>query len=82
MGSLGELLPGTITYRRTPFLKAIVILKSNIQHYLFFLESYLFRAAIFSNDLPSITPIFSEELLFTRNTFSEEILFHSYASFS
>ena len=62
-------------FRRTTFWRKLIFQKSNIPHYLFLLESYLFRGDTFSKDL-----IFQSSYLFRRAAFSEELLFHSCTS--
>ena len=62
--------------RRATFWKTVIFQKSNIPHYLLFLENYLFIVATFSKDvIPSIEATFSEELLFYNKLFQKSYYF-------
>ena len=49
---------------------------SHFPHFLFFLETYLFRAATSSKDTTSYSS-YLFRTIFSQHTFSEELLFHS-----
>ena len=63
------------------FQKSNIFQKSDIPHYLLFLESYHFWAATFSKDVIFYRSYLFSRVTFSFHTFSEKLLFHSYASF-
>ena len=77
--SLGQLLFGTASFLVEELFRIKVLIEtgasaqhqeSKIPHYPFFLESYLFRAAIFSKDI-----IFYSSYLFRRSTLPQHTSF-------
>ena len=68
-------------FRKATFWKKLVFQKSNIPHYLLFLESCFFRAVTFSKDSTFYSSYLFKRATFLQHAFSEELLFHSYASF-
>ena len=63
------------------FGKSYIFHKSNISHYLLFLDSCPFRAATLSKYGTFYSSYLFKRATFLQHTFSEELLFHCYASF-
>ena len=63
------------------FGKSYIFHKSNISHYLLFLDSCPFTAATLSKYGTFYSSYLFKRATFLQHTFSEELLFHCYASF-
>ena len=86
--SLWQFLFGTAVFSlfkikisKRDFSEKLIFQKSNILHYLLFLESCFFRAATFSKDGTFYSSYLFRRATFLQHAFSEELLFHSCASF-
>ena len=59
------------------FRKKLIFQKSNIPHYLLFLDSWRFRVASFSKEVTFYSGYLFRRVTFSQHTFSKVLLFHS-----
>ena len=72
------LLYSICLFGKATFWKKLIFQKSNIPHYLLFLDSCLFIATTFSKDATFYSSYLFRRAAFLQHTFAEELLFHGY----